>query len=65
MKKCICSAIVLDDIKRDNLCQCVRILGGFPIECGAEVSVVYAGENAEVITSLFNHFGGRHVWQYE
>lgn len=62
MKKCICSAIVIDGVKRANLCQCVEILGGYPIECGYEVSVVYAGENAKVIALLFEQYGGTHVW---
>lgn len=62
MKKCVCSAAVSDEKKRENLCECVRILGGFPIECGDEVSVVYAGEKATVMALVFQQYQGSVVW---
>lgn len=62
MKKCVCSAVVSDEKKRVNLCECVRILGGFPIECGDEVSVVYAGEKATVMALVFQQYQGSVVW---
>lgn len=63
MKKCICKVVIVDDIKRENLCECLEVLGGFPIECGNEISVVYAGENVEVIASLFSQYKDSRVWK--
>lgn len=62
MEKCICSAVVADSVKRDNLCECVQILGGFPVECGDEVSVVYAGAKASTMVLVFQQHQGSVVW---
>lgn len=62
MKKCICSAVVADSVKRDNLCECVQILGGFPVECGDTVSVVYAGERAPTMALVFQQYQGNVIW---
>lgn len=62
MEKCICSAVVADSVKRDNLCECVQILGGFPVECGDEVSVVYAGAKASTMALVFQQYRGNVVW---
>lgn len=62
--KCTCSAVVPDDKKRCNLCDCVQILGGHPIECGNKVSVVYAGEKAESMVLLFQQYEGSSIWEW-
>lgn len=66
MKKCVCSAFISDPIYLNNLCECVAILGGHPVEepmdSGTRVSVVYAGEYADTMVNVFKQYGGGHHW---
>lgn len=66
MKKCICSVFIKDPIYLNNLCECVDLLGGHPVEeptpAGTTVTVVYAGEYAETIANVFEQYGGTHQW---
>lgn len=48
-----CEAIVENPVQRDNLCQCIGILGGAPVVDKDKVSVVYDGEKGETMISLF------------
>lgn len=64
IKKCTCSAVVSDDVKRCNLCECVQMLGGHPVECGDKVSVVYAGEKAETMALLFRQYKDSSIWEW-
>lgn len=66
MRKCICSVFIEDAIRLNNLCECVAVLGGHPVEepmfAGTQVTVIYAGPNAETIVALFSQYGGEHCW---
>lgn len=48
-----CEAIVENPVQRDNLCQCIGILGGAPVVDKDKISVVYDGEKGETMISLF------------
>lgn len=54
--KVICSAVVDNPQQRENLCQCVNILGGVPICSGDTVCVEYEGIKAEKFIELFEHY---------
>lgn len=54
--KVICTAIVENPQQRDNLCQCIGILGGVPIVGNDAVNVEYEGVNAEKLIELFEHY---------
>ncbi len=56
MKKVICSAVVDNPQQRENLCDCVNILGGVPIISGNTVCVEYEGAKAEKFIELFEHY---------
>lgn len=54
--KVICTAVVENPQQRDNLKECVQILGGVPNEAGDTVCVEYEGDNAEKFIELFEHY---------
>ena len=54
--KVICSAVVDNPQQKENLCQCVEILGGVPKCSGDTVCVEYEGYNAEKFIELFEHY---------
>lgn len=56
MNKVICSAVVDNPQQRENLCQCVNILGGVPRVTGDTVCVEYEGINTEKFVQLFEHY---------
>lgn len=51
-----CSAVVENPVQRDNLCQCIRILGGEPVEYKDKVSVEYEGTDTDKFIQLFEHY---------
>lgn len=61
MKKVVCATIIQDIRKRDNLCQCVRNLGGTPVCNGHCVCVEYSGENADKLIELFENYSLREI----
>lgn len=56
MRKCICTAVIDNPVQRDNLCQCIEILGGKPTESGDTISVEYEGPNTEKFIELFENY---------
>ena len=56
MKKCVCSATVEDELQQKNLCECIRILGGNPVQHNDTISVQYEGEKVETMIELFGHY---------
>ena len=56
-----CAAVVPDERQRDNLCQCVRILGAVPVVLGETVSVDYSGLFAERVVELFSHYSTNQI----
>lgn len=50
-----CEAIVEEEQLQQNLCQCIKIIGGVPIQEGNTISVDYTGKPEKVI-ELFEHF---------
>lgn len=52
----VCEAIVDNPIQRDNLCQCINILGGIPVIHRDKVVVDYEGDKSDTMVKLFeNH----------
>ena len=53
-----CHARLYDDSQIENLCQCVKILGGKPCVKGNDVSVTYDGSNitADKFVELFENY---------
>lgn len=51
-----CEAVLELKTQRDNLCQCIRILGGEPEVNGKTVSVEYEGEAISMFESLFDQY---------
>lgn len=56
MKKCICSATVENELQQKNLCECIAILGGKPIQNGNTISVQYEGEKVDTMIDLFGNY---------
>ena len=56
MNKIICTAVVDNPQQRENLCDCVKILGGVPQLSGDTVCVEYEGENVDKFIQLFEHY---------
>ena len=56
MKKCSCSATVENELQQKNLCDCIKILGGKPVQYGTTISVQYEGEKADTMIDLFSNF---------
>lgn len=54
----ICTAMVDDDRSRQNLCECVKILGQRPQVSGKTVCVDYDGLNrtADKLVDVFSQF---------
>lgn len=54
----ICAAVVENPQQRENLYQCIEILGGVPTVGNNTVCVEYEGENAkaEKFIELFEHY---------
>ena len=50
-----CGAEVWEEQLRNNLCQCITIIGGKPIVNGNNVSVDYKGKPDKMV-ALFDHF---------
>ena len=53
-----CTAILDNDLQIENLCQCIKILGGKPCVEGCAVNLVYEGNNktAEKFIDLFEQY---------
>lgn len=56
MNKIICTAVVDNPQQRENLCDCVKILGGVPQLSGDTVCVEYEGKNVDKFIQLFEHY---------
>jgi hypothetical protein len=55
--KIVCTAVVENPQQRENLCQCVEILGGVPKCSGNTVCVEYdEGINTGKFIELFEHY---------
>lgn len=54
----ICSAAIENEKQRDNLFDCIKILGGMPMVEGNVVSVEYMGDDmkASKIIALFEEY---------
>lgn len=52
----ICAAVCEDARQRENLCQCVNILGGVPLITGNTVSVEYEGTLISKFVELFEQY---------
>lgn len=50
-----CEAIVEEELLQKNLCDCIKIIGGKPIQDGNKISVDYTGEPSKAI-ALFEQF---------
>ena len=50
-----CEAIVEEELLQKNLCDCIKIIGGKPVQIGDTISVDYTGEPTKVI-ALFEQF---------
>lgn len=61
-----CTAIVENPQQRDNLCQCIGILGGVPDVNKEAVSVTLLRDDAKAdkFIELFEHYA-RHEVHYE
>lgn len=58
-----CLATVEDATQRDNLCVCIRILGGVPIVKGDDVRLSYEGDPslANKFVKLFENYITREI----
>lgn len=54
----ICTAVVPDERQRENLCECVRILGGQPNVSGDTVCVEHEGSISTItkFAELFEQY---------
>lgn len=54
----ICAAVVEDSRQRENLCQCVNILGGVPCISGNTVCIEFEGREttADKFIELFAQY---------
>lgn len=54
----LCSAVVEDPRKRDNLCECIEIIGGDSSVMGNKVYADYKGdeETAKKLMALFSQY---------
>lgn len=59
----ICTAVLDNDMQKDNLAQCVRILGGVPTVNRSTVCVEYDGSpsKAEKFIKLFEQFSRHEI----
>lgn len=53
-----CTAILENDMQMENLCQCIKILGGSPCVDGCEVTLAYEGskKTADRFIDLFEQY---------
>ena len=56
LKHVVCHATVDDERKRENLCECINILGGVARINGNDVSVDYEGSNTLKMVELFEQY---------
>ena len=54
----VCNALLDNDMQIENLCQCIKILGGNPQVDGCSVSVTFEGATAtaEKFVELFEQY---------
>ena len=54
----ICTAVLDNLLQRENLCQCIEIVGGVPIVARNTVCVEYSGDDqvAEKLIELFEQY---------
>lgn len=45
--KILCTVLVQDNMQKENLCECIRILGGQPTISGSVVCVEFDGKPSE------------------
>lgn len=59
----ICTATIDDERLRDNLCDCVKILGGMPMVDGNTVRVEYLGDDlrASKMAELFEEYSNHEL----
>lgn len=50
-----CKAVV-PEAQKENLVECIKILGGAPVVHKDEVSVEYSGEKEATMIALFEHY---------
>lgn len=50
-----CKAVV-PEAQKENLVECINILGGTPVVHKDEVSVEYSGEKEATMVELFEHY---------
>lgn len=57
-----CAAVLDNDVQIDNLCECVRILGGEPVQNHnvVEVTAPYPSELASHLLLLYENY-----WRHE
>lgn len=53
MVRCIA---YVDAAQRDNLVQCISIIGGKPVVHKDQVTVEYSGEKEALMIELFEHY---------
>ena len=56
--KIFCIAEIRNPLQRENLCYCLRLVGGDPESNDEAVSLTYEGnaDTCEVMISLFEHY---------
>ena len=53
MVKCVA---YVEPAQRENLLQCINIIGGVPVVHNDQVSVTYSGEKEALMIELFEHY---------
>ena len=56
MAKLYCNAIVEHEKQRDNLIECIGIIGVVPEFVGSKVFVEYDGDDKQIVEKLVNLF---------
>lgn len=53
-----CTATLDNKAQIDNLCECIKIVGGVPNVCLGDVNVEFEGteEKCELLMQLFEHY---------
>ena len=56
--KIFCIAEIPNELQRENLCYCLRLVGGDPLSVDECVSLTYEGDpgTCEVMVGLFEHY---------
>lgn len=62
-----CVASLDNKTQIDNLCECIKIIGGDPQVCLGEVTVEYDGtkEKCELLIELFEHYTRHGIYSEE